>query len=111
MLVRMLSEFSVDCNNLARRLDVDHDPRKIARDARKERTAKNEKKHLQNAARANGGRGAPSSNMHPRESRKKDIESTLATTRISTASMGKFDKTLEGEKKLRGVKRKVCWSI
>jgi regulator of ribosome biosynthesis len=28
-------------------------------------------------------------------------------TRTSTASMGKFDRVLDGEKKLRGVKRKV----
>jgi regulator of ribosome biosynthesis len=39
--------------------------------------------------------------------RKKEIERTLATTRVSTASMGRFDRKLEGEKKLRGVKRKV----
>src|SRR5690606_19470237 len=44
---------------------------------------------------------------------KSEIEKTLATTRMSTASMGRFDKKLEGEKKLRGVKRKVrllAWS-
>ncbi|KAH9036361.1 ribosome biogenesis regulatory protein-domain-containing protein [Lactarius pseudohatsudake] len=38
--------------------------------------------------------------------RKRDINRTLATTRMSTASMGKFDRVLDGEKKLRGVKRK-----
>jgi regulator of ribosome biosynthesis len=60
--------------------------------------AKNEKQRLQNAARA-----------HPsdRSERREYIQKTLATTRISTASMGKFDKNLDGEKKLRGVKRKV----
>ncbi|KAG5639674.1 hypothetical protein H0H81_005857 [Sphagnurus paluster] len=78
--------------------DVDHDPRKAARDARKERVAKNEKKHAQNVARAAAA--------NPRDARKQDIEKTLATTRISTASMGKFDKKLDGEKKIRGVKRK-----
>jgi regulator of ribosome biosynthesis len=83
---------------LLRRLaDVDHDPRKVARDERKARVAKNEKQRLGNAARAAG----------PREVRKQEIERTLATSRISTASMGKFDKKLEGEKKVRGVKRKV----
>ncbi|KAF8914252.1 ribosome biogenesis regulatory protein-domain-containing protein [Gymnopilus junonius] len=66
--------------------DIDYDPRKTARDSRKERVAKNEKKHQQNAAH--------------------DIDRTLAVTRTSTASMGKFDKRLEGEKKLRGIKRK-----
>jgi len=79
-------------------LDADYDPVKVARDERKARVAKNEKKKLGNQARA-----APSE----REQRKKEIDTTLATTRISTASMGKFDKKLEGEKKMRGVKRKV----
>ncbi|KAJ7086005.1 ribosome biogenesis regulatory protein-domain-containing protein [Mycena belliarum] len=77
--------------------DVDHDPRKIARDERKARVAKNEKQRLGNAARAAGT---------PRDARKQEIERTLATSRVSTASMGKFDKKLEGEKKIRGVKRK-----
>jgi regulator of ribosome biosynthesis len=56
--------------------------------------SENEKKHQQNNARAG-----------PR--RKMEIEKTLATTKISTASMGKFDKRLDGEKKIHGVKRKV----
>jgi len=62
--------------------------------------AKNERQRSQNTARTQGPSGG-------REERKKDIEKTLATTRISTASLGKFDKKLDGEKKLRGVKRKV----
>jgi regulator of ribosome biosynthesis len=81
---------------------VDHDPVKAARDERKARVAKNEKQKLANQARA-----APSE----RDQRKKEIDTTLATTRISTASMGRFDKKLEGEKKLRGVKRKVICRI
>jgi regulator of ribosome biosynthesis len=79
---------------------VEYDPVKVARDERKARVAKNEKQRLGNLARA------PSE----RDQRKKEIDTTLATTRISTASMGKFDKKLEGEKKLRGVKRKVISS-
>lgn len=79
-------------------VDVDYDPRKAARDERKERVAKNLKKQQQNIARA-----ATTS----REERKSEIEKTLASARISTASMGKFDRRLEGEKKVRGVKRKV----
>lgn len=65
--------------------------------------AKNERQRLQNVARAQATGGE-------REERKKDIEKTLASTRISTASMGKFDRRLEGEKKLGGVKRKVSFS-
>lgn len=57
--------------------------------------AKNEKQRVANIARGESS------------SRKTELEKTLATTRMSTASMGKFDKKLEGEKKLRGVKRKV----
>ena len=67
--------------------------------------AKNERQMTQNIARAQG-EGAvvgPSS----REQRKNEINRTLATSRVSTASMGRFDKVLEGEKKSKGVKRKV----
>ncbi|TFY72325.1 hypothetical protein EVG20_g663 [Dentipellis fragilis] len=78
--------------------DIEHDPSKEARDARRTRVAKNEKQHMQNLARAQG----PGDRHTP----KQENERTLATTRISTASMGKFDKKLEGEKKLRGMKRK-----
>ena len=62
--------------------------------------AKNERQRLQNQARA----AAESE----RAQRKTELERTLASTRISTASMGKFDRKLEGEKKIKGVKRKVC---
>ncbi|KAK0499746.1 ribosome biogenesis regulatory protein-domain-containing protein, partial [Armillaria luteobubalina] len=85
--------------------DVDHDPRKLARDERKARVAKNEKQRQGNLARAQG----PSSSVadtNPRDQRKKEIAKTLSSARISTASMGRFDKKLEGEKKMRGVKRK-----
>ncbi|KAH8830274.1 ribosome biogenesis regulatory protein-domain-containing protein [Flagelloscypha sp. PMI_526] len=76
--------------------DIDFDPVKAARGERKARVAKNEKQRLQNAARAEGSR----------DSRKQDIEKTLAGSRISTASMGKFDRQLDGEKKPKGIKRK-----
>jgi regulator of ribosome biosynthesis len=79
-------------------LDADRDPSQVARGERKARVAKNERQRAQNLARA-----AP----NEREQRKTELEKTLATTRVSTASMGRFDKTLEGEKKIRGVKRKV----
>ncbi|KIJ69772.1 hypothetical protein HYDPIDRAFT_142338 [Hydnomerulius pinastri MD-312] len=79
--------------------DVDFDPVQAARNERKSRVAKNERQKLQNIARAQSAR-------EDREERKTDIERNLASTRISTASMGKFDKKLEGDKKMRGVKRK-----
>jgi regulator of ribosome biosynthesis len=83
--------------------DADYDLAKEARAARKERMAKNER--LQNVAQAQHGR--PGNGGYGYGARKRDIDRTLATTRTSTASMGKFDRVLDGEKKLRGVKRKV----
>ena len=86
--------------------DVDFDRAKEARAERKKRTEKNERQRKQNEARAQAPSDAP-----PQSQRKSEIEKTLATTRISTASMGKFDKRLDGEKKLRGIKRKVWNSL
>lgn len=79
---------------------VDVDPAQEARTARKSRVAKNERQRLQNLARAQA-------QQTEREQRKNDVDRTLASTRISTASMGKFDRKLEGDAKMRGVKRKV----
>ncbi|KAF6762029.1 ribosome biogenesis regulatory protein-domain-containing protein [Ephemerocybe angulata] len=83
-----------------RNADPDHNPQLAARHERKERIAKNEKQHLANLARASGSSASGPS------SRKAELEKSIATTRASTASMGKFDRKLDGEKKLRGVKRK-----
>ena len=71
--------------------------------------AKNEKQRSQNLARAQG-ESSPAGTSS-KDERKKNINRTLATTRVSTASMGKFDKILEGEKKLKGAKRKVRMSL
>lgn len=81
--------------------DVDNDPRKNAKDERKARIAKNERQRLQNLSHTSG------SLAHTSTDRKKEIDHVLATTRTSTASMGKFDRQLDGEKKPRGLKRKV----
>lgn len=87
-------------------IDADHNPSKVARDARKERVAKNDRQHKQNLARAQHQEGTSDAPPPPNSQRKRDIDRTLATTRVSTASMGRFDRSLEGEKKLKGVKRK-----
>lgn len=89
------------------RIDVDFDPSKKARDERKARVEKNQKQHERNLARAQQQSGSTSAPPPPAAQRKRDIDRTLATTRTSTASMGRFDRKLEGEKKLKGVKRKV----
>ncbi|KZT05636.1 RRS1-domain-containing protein [Laetiporus sulphureus 93-53] len=84
--------------------DADYDPSKAARDARKARITKNERQHQQNLAHAQSA--SAGSSIPATADRKVKISRTLAMTRTSTASMGKFDRTLEGEKKLKGVKRK-----
>jgi regulator of ribosome biosynthesis len=88
---------------------VDHDPSKEARAERKARVAKNEQQRMKNLARSQHGQAATgtTTGVHTLSERKGEIERSLAMTRASTASMGKFDRKLEGEKKPRGVKRKV----
>jgi len=81
MLVRLCLSFALSIFLMKRISDADYDPVKAARDERKERVTKNEKQRLKNMERAGTG---PS-----KDERKHDIEKTLASTRISTASMGK----------------------
>jgi regulator of ribosome biosynthesis len=74
--------------------------------------AKNEQQRLKNLARAQHGQASTVTTTTTKapgalSERKGEIARTLAMTRSSTASMGKFDRMLEGEKKPRGVKRKV----
>jgi regulator of ribosome biosynthesis len=87
--------------------DVEHDPSKEARAARKAHMAKNEQQRLNNLARSQRGQATTTKAPGALSKRKGDIERTLAMTRASTASLGKFDRMLEGEKKPRGGKRKV----
>jgi regulator of ribosome biosynthesis len=89
---------------------VDHDPSKEARAARKAHMAKNEQQRLKNLARSQHGQPSTATATKAPgalSERKGEIARTLAMTRSSTASMGKFDRMLEGEKKPRGGKRKV----
>ena len=64
--------------------DPDFDPAKAARNERKAGVAKNEKQRLQNIQHSK----APQAQS--KAERKNDIATTLATSRISTASMGKL---------------------
>lgn len=42
-----------------------------------------------------------------RERRAQELERGLLVSKASTASLGRFDKKIEGEPKARGIKRKV----
>ncbi|CAE6459852.1 unnamed protein product [Rhizoctonia solani] len=80
----------------------DHDPAMEARKERKARVAKNEKQKERNLV------VTAASGQRERDETKSKLNRTLAVTRTSTASMGRFDKKLEGDTKLKGVKRQFA---
>ncbi|KAF8709522.1 ribosomal large subunit assembly, partial [Rhizoctonia solani] len=80
----------------------DYDPAVEARKERKARVAKNEKQRERNL------NVAAASGQREREETKSKLNRTLAVTRTSTASMGRFDKKLEGDTKLKGIKRQFA---
>ncbi|PWN51293.1 RRS1-domain-containing protein, partial [Violaceomyces palustris] len=107
----------------------DYSPAKAAAKERKDRKLKNEAQRLKNLARANqaetksssasglgdgksqsGALGSGSASQvakaAARQKRKAELEADVLRSRASTASMGKFDKRLEGEGKAKGIKRK-----
>lgn len=53
---------------------------------------------------------AKESGVHPKLARKLDIERTLAMTKKSTASLGKFDRKIDGDIKLKGIRKKKVTS-
>jgi regulator of ribosome biosynthesis len=111
--------------------DADHDPILTARNERKERIAKNERQASRNAASLGSApttslasrlpapaaytaakgksRAEPSQEekKNARTKRKEELERSMAITKGSTASLGRFDRLIEGEPKVKGVKRKV----
>lgn len=105
--------------------NTDMDPAKTAKKERLAKQAKNEKQRLGNLARAAASTAAASSSSlsaqkgglgdanaaklaraAAREKRKAELEADVLRSRASTASMGRFDKTLKGEQKQKGLKRK-----
>ncbi|CAE6417758.1 unnamed protein product [Rhizoctonia solani] len=80
----------------------DYDPAVEARKERKARVTKNEKQRERNL------NVAAVSSQREREETKSKLNRTLAVTRTSTASMGRFDKKLEGDTKLKGIKRQFA---
>lgn len=76
---------------------------------KKERVAKNKRqeiRNLENAGQLASQRSAP---IDLKAARKKELAKSIAISKTSTASMGKFDKKLDNENvvKLRKEKRKV----
>lgn len=99
----------------------DEDPILVARNERKDRIAKNKRQQERNAADATAqlAVGASKAPREPvstlsqaqkkslRDARKQELERSLLVSKAATASMGKFDDKIEGEPKVKGVKRKV----
>jgi regulator of ribosome biosynthesis len=95
--------------------DADYDAAKESRKTRKEHTLKNESQRLRNVAAAQKAAGVTETTaatagkeVNGGKRTKMDVERELATTRRSTASLGRFDRTLQGDEKraTKGMKRK-----
>ncbi|OZJ04519.1 hypothetical protein BZG36_02240 [Bifiguratus adelaidae] len=69
---------------------------------KQERMEKNKKRQQRNL----DERAAQEKGVNPRDARKQQVYDALATSKKSTASLGKFDKQLSGEPKQKGIKRK-----
>ncbi|WFD29300.1 Rhodanese- sulfurtransferase [Malassezia sp. CBS 17886] len=91
--------------------DDDFRPDKDAARKRKDARQKNEAQHQRNLAHSAGEAPARApqrelgSGAAPRARRRSELEAGLLRARGSTASMGRFDRKLDGEAKPRGVKR------
>ncbi|KAI0244682.1 Rhodanese- sulfurtransferase [Massospora cicadina] len=101
-------------------VDPETDMFSRARAEKKERIKKNESQRQRNLNEASGTAATEKkaeNKLAPKEvaaklreersARKMQLEKTAALAKVSTASMGKFDKKIEGEAKTKGVKRKV----
>jgi regulator of ribosome biosynthesis len=73
------------------------------REEKKERVEKNKKRQKRNEEEA----VAKSKGQDPRQVKKKQLQDAIAVTKRSTASLGRFDKQIEGEPKMKGMKRQV----
>ena len=110
----------------------DHNPIAAARAERTARKLSNEARRARNVARATGAPTSTVAAAHAaaanglgggaageaaakrkadREQKKAQLDADVRRAKVSTASMGKFDKRLEGETKEKGVKRKVSASV
>ena len=112
-------------HELPNNAEDDFNPVSALKKQRKERNLHNKGKQMKNLARANGGeeKKKSSDDLHSqplanngrangekkraeREMQMAKLDADVRRNRGSTASMGRFDKKLEGEQKERGIKRK-----
>ncbi|KAF9898028.1 Rhodanese- sulfurtransferase, partial [Lobosporangium transversale] len=90
------------------------------REAKKERIDRNEKRHQRNMEEAavaskldrkTVNKGERPNMDNARAMKRKELESQILITKNSTASVGKFDKAIEGDLKPRGIKRQFAPTI
>ncbi|TIC34932.1 NADPH-dependent cytochrome P450 oxidoreductase [Wallemia mellicola] len=90
--------------------DEDHNPASAIKGARKERSLKNVKQQLKNEGITKSiqekQKAEAAAKRAERAQHKQELEKSLHRSKISTASLGKFDKKLSGEPTLKGQKRK-----
>lgn len=90
--------------------DEDHNPASAIKGARKERSLKNVKQQLKNEGVTKSiqekQKAEAAAKRAERAQHKQELEKSLHRSKISTASLGKFDKKLSGEPALKGQKRK-----
>ncbi|KAI9189323.1 Rhodanese- sulfurtransferase [Blastocladiella emersonii ATCC 22665] len=77
------------------------DQYELRREEKKERIDKNKKQQIRNSAEA----AAVARGEDPRAARKRELEAKLRASKQATASAGKFDRKLDGDVKVKGVKR------
>ncbi|KAI8074401.1 ribosome biogenesis regulatory protein-domain-containing protein [Gongronella butleri] len=71
------------------------------REEKKERVAKNQKRQRRNEEEVAAATMAGKKNV--RDFKKSELQQAIAASRTATASVGKFDKTLRNEQKIKGV--------
>ncbi|KAG9305837.1 hypothetical protein G9A89_006248 [Geosiphon pyriformis] len=78
------------------------------REAKKQRVSKNEARHQRNLdeTAAKDKNSSATAILDPKSTRKAELYKEIAISKTATASIGKFDKPLEGEPKIKGIKRK-----
>ncbi|KAJ1556338.1 Rhodanese- sulfurtransferase [Cladochytrium tenue] len=86
--------------------DPNEDVRAKAKEAKTERIEKNKRQQLRNQTESRKTLLAPSLSTASgsdvsRSQRKERLKTAFATSRVSTASMGKFDRTVEGEESVK----------
>ncbi|KAJ2296290.1 Rhodanese- sulfurtransferase, partial [Coemansia sp. RSA 2702] len=78
------------------------DQYEVRREEKKERIEKNKRRQSRNLEE----RAATDRGLNPRDMRKNELKRALVMSKNSTASLGKFDEKLNGEPKVKGLKRK-----